>query len=79
MIKRKGYDASAETDTAGGGRRDELSAPAKRALAEAAARRAKRDAEARDKAPPPKEVDGVDGPEPVRYGDWENKGRASDF
>ena len=79
MTKRKGSDASAETDTAGENPRDGLSAPARRALAEAATRRAKRDAEARDKAPPPKEIDGVDGLEPVRYGDWENKGRASDF
>jgi len=28
---------------------------------------------------PPKEVGGRDGPDPVRYGDWENKGIASDF
>ena len=27
----------------------------------------------------PKEVRGRDGPEPVRYGDWEVKGIASDF
>jgi hypothetical protein len=32
------------------------------------------------KAPPlPKEVDGPKGPEPTRYGDWERKGRVSDF
>ncbi|MEX2642344.1 MAG: succinate dehydrogenase assembly factor 4 [Acetobacterales bacterium] len=29
--------------------------------------------------PMPKEVDGPKGPEPTRYGDWENKGRCSDF
>jgi hypothetical protein len=56
-----------------------LTPAAKRALAEAADRRAKRAAEAAAAAPAPKEIDGVDGPEPVRYGDWENKGRASDF
>ncbi len=28
---------------------------------------------------PPKEIGGRDGPDPVRYGDWENKGIASDF
>jgi hypothetical protein len=56
-----------------------LTPAAKRALAEAADRRAKRAAEAAGAASPPKEIDGVDGPEPVRYGDWENKGRASDF
>ena len=27
----------------------------------------------------PKEHDGREGPEPVRFGDWENKGIASDF
>ncbi len=32
-------------------------------------------------APPdlPKEVGGQKGPEPTRYGDWENKGRCTDF
>jgi len=31
-------------------------------------------------APPlPKEIGGVDGPEPTRYGDWQHKGRVSDF
>ena len=28
---------------------------------------------------PPKEVGGRNGPEPIRYGDWENRGIASDF
>ncbi|NGX16758.1 DUF1674 domain-containing protein [Wenzhouxiangella sp. XN24] len=28
---------------------------------------------------PPKEVGGRDGPEPVRYGDWEKNGRCIDF
>lgn len=27
----------------------------------------------------PKEIGGRDGPEPTRYGDWENKGIISDF
>jgi homeobox protein ESX1 len=27
----------------------------------------------------PKEVGGPSGPEPTRYGDWERKGRVSDF
>lgn len=31
-------------------------------------------------APPmPKEIGGVPGPEPTRYGDWEHKGRCTDF
>ena len=31
------------------------------------------------RVPAAKEVNGRDGPEPVRYGDWEVKGIASDF
>jgi hypothetical protein len=46
---------------------------AKRALAEAAARRAQ------SAAPQPREINGREGPEPTRYGDWENRGIASDF
>lgn len=52
-----------------------LSPAAARALAEAAARRAARE---RGHALP-KEVPGRDGPDPTRFGDWENKGLASDF
>jgi len=48
---------------------------AQRALQEAAERR--RAAEAR--AGLPVELGGRDGPEPVRYGDWEKKGLAIDF
>jgi hypothetical protein len=50
---------------------------AQRALAEAEARRSA----AAQAAPPPaaKESGGPKGPEPTRYGDWENKGIASDF
>ena len=29
--------------------------------------------------PLPKEIGGVKGPEPTRYGDWEHKGRCADF
>ncbi|MBL4759013.1 MAG: DUF1674 domain-containing protein [Rhizobiales bacterium] len=53
-----------------------LSDAAKRALAEAKTRRAETD---RKVAAMPKEISGRDGPEPVRYGDWEKKGIASDF
>ena len=49
---------------------------AERALAEAEARRVER---RRNEQPRPREIDGRQGPEPVRYGDWENKGIASDF
>ena len=45
-----------------------------RALAEAEERRKKADASAL-----PTELGGRDGPEPVRYGDWEKKGLAVDF
>ena len=30
-------------------------------------------------APAPKEFGGPKGPEPTRYGDWEQKGRCTDF
>jgi hypothetical protein len=53
-----------------------LSAPAKRALAEAEARRAEIDAAAA-KLPPEKGAKREK--EPSRYGDWEKKGIASDF
>jgi hypothetical protein len=48
---------------------------ARRALAEAEARRAARDA----LPPAPAELGGRDGPDPARYGDWERKGLAIDF
>ena len=54
----------------------ELSETAKRALAEAAERRAAREREERTRE---KELGGRAGPDPVRYSDWENKGIASDF
>ncbi len=50
---------------------------AKRALAEAEARR-KLQSE-KEKAAQPKEIGGREGPDPVRYGDWEKDGIASDF
>jgi hypothetical protein len=56
--------------------RKQLTPAAKRALAEAEARR--QTAEAGTK-PAAKEFQGPKGPEPTRYGDWENKGIASDF
>ncbi|PWE29397.1 DUF1674 domain-containing protein [Maritimibacter sp. 55A14] len=52
----------------------DLSPEARRALAEAEARR-------KAAQPPglPPEQGGRDGPEPTRFGDWEKKGIASDF
>jgi hypothetical protein len=51
-----------------------LTPEAERALAEAKARR-----EAETPPEAPRELKGRKGPEPVRYGDWEIKGLASDF
>jgi hypothetical protein len=56
--------------------RKELPPAAQRALAEAEQRRKLAAAVA---TPMPKELQGPKGPEPTRYGDWENKGIASDF
>lgn len=52
----------------------DLPPAARRALAEAEERRKT----AASKAGP-KELGGRDGPDPVRYGDWEKKGIAIDF
>lgn len=54
----------------------ELPPAAKRALAEAEERREKARVEGKTL---PTELGGRDGPEPVRFGDWENKGIAVDF
>jgi len=52
-----------------------LTPAARRALEEAAARRA-----AAEPSPPlPPETNGPKGPDPTRYGDWERKGVAVDF
>lgn len=51
---------------------------ARRALAEAAERRALQEAREADLAKA-REVQGRGGKDPVRYGDWESKGIASDF
>lgn len=53
---------------------------AQRALAEAAERRRlAKQAEEEAARTAPKELNGRDGPDPVRYGDWEVKGIISDF
>ena len=54
--------------------RPDLPPAAQRALAEAEARR-----KAAAPLDLPPEEGGRQGPEPVRYGDWENKGLAIDF
>lgn len=57
-------------------RRKSLPPAAQRALAEADERRRLAEKSARKQ---PREYGGRDGPEPVRYGDWEKKGIAIDF
>jgi len=52
---------------------------AQRALAEAEERRAKAKLAQDAAGARPKELNGPKGLEPTRYGDWENKGIASDF
>jgi hypothetical protein len=69
-------DPSQSQTTAAEPERKPLSPAAKRALAEAEARRQAAAADARSA---PKEFQGPKGPEPTRYGDWEIKGIASDF
>ena len=55
--------------------RPDLPPAARRALAEAEARRKA----AAENPPPPVEYGGRDGPEPVRFGDYEKNGLAVDF
>ena len=54
-----------------------LTPAAKRALAEAEERR--RQASRTEDGKEISEIGGRSGPDPVRYGDWENSGIASDF
>lgn len=51
-----------------------LTPEAQRALAEAEERR-----KTASRPKLPKEINGRSGPEPTRFGDWENKGLTSDF
>ncbi len=69
--------AAGQTDTPVSAPRDPATLPpaARRALEEAEARRAA----AAQAAALPREINGRDGPEPVRFGDWEVKGIACDF
>jgi hypothetical protein len=70
-------DESATAEAPERPRFEDLPPAAQRALKEAEERR--RLAAAAEAAARPKELMGRDGPEPVRYGDWEVKGIASDF
>jgi hypothetical protein len=69
-------DASHAAAVSSRGEHKPLAPAAQRALAEAEARRKLAEAGAK---PTAKEFQGPKGPEPTRYGDWENKGIASDF
>jgi hypothetical protein len=73
---RMNDDRSRQQTVGPAAQRKPLTPAAQRALAEAEARRIAAAANAR---PMPKELQGPKGPEPTRYGDWENKGIASDF
>ena len=73
---RKAPPPAADAVNERGGEKPPLTPAAQRALAEAEARRAEHD---RHPADPPKEIQGRDGPEPTRYGDWEINGLTSDF
>jgi hypothetical protein len=64
------------TDPAEPDPKSKLSPAARRALAEAEARRREIDAKI---AAAPKEEGGRGGLDPARYGDWEIKGLTSDF
>lgn len=65
---------SEETPIQGAAPGKVLTPAARRALQEAALRRA-----AEPPQSPPHERGGPQGPEPTRYGDWERKGLAVDF
>jgi hypothetical protein len=69
----QGQAAGKETAMSDTSEKPDLPPEARRALAEAEARRKA------VKAPLPVELGGRDGPEPVRYGDWERKGSAVEF
>jgi hypothetical protein len=68
-MSEPGYSSARE-----GEKEARIAAAAARALAEAAARRA-----AAAPVESPREIGGRDGPEPVRYGDYEIRGIACDF
>ena len=73
-LARAGILASQRKDDGMDDDKNDLPPAARSALAEAEERR-------RKSAPPhlPPELGGRDGPEPVRFGDWERRGIAIDF
>ncbi|MGE0768028.1 MAG: DUF1674 domain-containing protein [Hyphomicrobiaceae bacterium] len=71
-------DQKPESDAPAASEERPLTPAAQRALAEANERRRQAD-ETREREARAKEFGGRAGPDPVRYGDWENGGIASDF
>jgi hypothetical protein len=76
MTEKPDLNVPGDAGDRGAGPRRALSPAAQRALTEAEARRAECDPKSDAQA---KELNGRRGPDPVRYGDWEVKGIASDF
>ncbi len=74
--KKADRGATGERDGKAPGKRAGLAPAARRALAEAEDRRKARASGEKDA---PGEAGGRRGPDPVRYGDWEKNGIASDF
>lgn len=73
-LKMAGHELKREKGSGGPVKKRELSEVAKRALAEADVRRKQQKIENTAS-----EIDGPEGLEPTRYGDWERKGITSDF
>ncbi len=73
--KQPNMKTSGSGSEAGAGASGPLSPAAARALAEAEERRRA----AANNAAAPREIGGRSGPDPIRYGDWEAGGIASDF
>lgn len=75
---KPGVDADGEPAANGLKEARTLTPAAQRALAEAEERR-RTARQSTHRSAPPTEVGGRDGPDPVRFGDWEKGGIASDF
>ncbi len=78
MVKSKLNSDEPGHSNPGKTKKREPTAAAKRALSEAVDRRKVKQTSFQNETGP-KEINGRNGPEPVRFGDWEVKGIASDF
>ena len=73
---KPGDEGTASLEAGAASSKRQLTPAAERALAEAEERRAR----LREQQPgAPRELGGREGPDPARYGDWENNGIVSDF